>query len=181
MALSVPSDARSEPEPATLAELAGEALAVFDAAAAGDWARATAGLDAVNVAWATYRASGHVPDLLAVQMDRALAALAGDSFTPAVHAHNAVGSRNAALDVAHASLDLQLHELFTGPGDRLASSPRLMRRRDHRRSGAVSETLITPLTWRFAVTACEPNTTTVAPVPRGESHRRQRFNRIDGD
>jgi len=108
MALSVPTDTRSEPAPAALAELASGALGVFDAVAAGDWARAEAGLHAVNVAWATYRAGGQVPEVLALQMDRALTALAGDALMPAVNARNAVGTRNAALDVAQASLDLQL-------------------------------------------------------------------------
>jgi hypothetical protein len=41
-----------------------------------------------------------------------------------------------------------------------------MRRGDHRRSGAVSEILISSLIWPFAVTACEPNTTTAGTVGR---------------
>jgi hypothetical protein len=41
-----------------------------------------------------------------------------------------------------------------------------MRRRDHRRSGAVSEILISPLIWPFAKAACETNTTTASTVAR---------------
>ena len=46
--------------------------------------------------------------MLAVQMDRALASLAGDRMVPAVDDQNVEGTANAALDVAQAGLDLQL-------------------------------------------------------------------------
>ncbi len=46
--------------------------------------------------------------MLAVQMDRALAALVGDGMVPAVADQNPEGAANAALDVAQAGLDLQL-------------------------------------------------------------------------
>jgi len=108
MALSVPTDGGHGPGPRALTELARGALDVLDSATIGDWNRATAGLDAVNGEWAGYRRRGHVPELLALQMERALAALAGDSLTPAVHAHNQVGASSAAIGVAQACLDLQL-------------------------------------------------------------------------
>jgi len=46
-------------------------------------------------------------------MDRAVDALSGDAMLPAADDHNAEGTANAALDVAQASLDLQLP--FTPP------------------------------------------------------------------
>lgn len=46
--------------------------------------------------------------MLGVQMNRALRELAGDAMVPAVDDRNVEGARNAALDVATASIDLQI-------------------------------------------------------------------------
>ena len=59
-------------------------------------------------AWRAYQSSVDVPSRLGDQMDRALAALAGDGLVPAVDDRNGEGAANAALDVAIAALDLEL-------------------------------------------------------------------------
>jgi len=108
LALAVPTDARPGGVPAELGALSTGASDVFATAAAGDWDTATATLDAMSTAWAAHRASGGAPPLLAVQMDEALAALAGTALMPAVDERNAEGTRAAALDVRMAALDLEL-------------------------------------------------------------------------
>jgi hypothetical protein len=108
LALAVPTDALSGPPPAELETLFSGAATIFDAAEAGDWDAVSATLEAMTAAWAAYQAGGDAPELLDAQMSRALAALAGDALVPAVNHRNASGARKAAIDVAQASLDLQL-------------------------------------------------------------------------
>ncbi|HEX6569426.1 MAG TPA: hypothetical protein VF015_09680, partial [Acidimicrobiales bacterium] len=108
LALAVPTDAAPGPVPGELTAISDGAADVRAAAEAGDWGAATEGLDAMRSAWAAYRTVGGVPPLLDEQMTQALDALAGDGLAPAVEARNAGGARKAAIDVAHAGLDLQL-------------------------------------------------------------------------
>jgi hypothetical protein len=108
LALAVPTDALSGPPPVELETLFSGATDIFDAAESGDWDVASATLEEMTTAWATYQAGGDVPELLDAQMSRALTALAGDALVPAVNHRNASGARKAAIDVAQASLDLQL-------------------------------------------------------------------------
>jgi hypothetical protein len=98
LALAVPTDALSGPPPAELETLFSGATGIFVAAS----------LDQMTTAWTTYRAGGDVPELLDAQMSRALAALAGDALVPAVNHRNISGTHKTAIDVAQASLDLQL-------------------------------------------------------------------------
>ncbi len=107
LALAVPTDMLPGPIPAECEALFTGAMTIFSAAETGDWAAASATLETMTAAWATYRAGG-VPPLLEIQMNRALAALAGDDLVPAVNAQDATGTRKAALAVALASLDFQL-------------------------------------------------------------------------
>ncbi|MGH8907128.1 MAG: hypothetical protein ACRD0K_11540 [Egibacteraceae bacterium] len=107
LALAVPTDALPGPPPAELVSLSAGAAEIFDAAEAGNWDAASASLDRMRAAWDTYRAAG-VPRLLGDQMSRALDALTGDALAPAVNGRNPAGARKAAIDVAMASLDLQL-------------------------------------------------------------------------
>jgi hypothetical protein len=102
LALAVPTDALSEPTPAELVTLETGAGEVFAAAGSKDWTAAEATLKEMTAAWKTVRA-GEVPDRLGPQMTRALAAL-----TRAVDGRQAAGARQAAIDVARWSLDLQL-------------------------------------------------------------------------
>jgi hypothetical protein len=108
MSIAVPTDAQPGPVPGELESLSEGALAVFNAAEAGDWEVAAGSVDTMNTAWAMYQANASVPRMLGVQMDRALLALGGDAMVPAVDDRNVEGARNAALDVAQAGLDLQL-------------------------------------------------------------------------
>lgn len=102
LALAVPTDAASGPPPAELETLSGGALDVFDAARTGDWNTASATVEEMNAAWENYRA-GEVPRMIEPRMTDALAALA-----EAVDARDAAQARQAAIDAAQSSLDLQL-------------------------------------------------------------------------
>jgi hypothetical protein len=102
LALAVPTDALSGPPPAALETLSNGALDVFDAAQAGDWNAASAKVEEMTAAWDTYR-TGEVPKLVEPRMTEALAAL-----SEAVDASDAAQTRQAAIDAARWSLDLQL-------------------------------------------------------------------------
>jgi hypothetical protein len=108
LAIGIPTGALDGPVPAELTALSDEAVAVFDAAADDDWQSARRGLDRAQAAWSAHVHNTDVPHMLGVQMDRALRDLAGDAMVPAVNDRNAEGARNAALDVAMASIDLQI-------------------------------------------------------------------------
>ena len=101
-ALSVPADALPVPTPAELTTLSSEAYHVFDAARSKDWNAASATVTSMTSAWNTFRA-GEVSERLGAQMREALHALA-----TGVGARDSRKGAQAALDVANASLDLQL-------------------------------------------------------------------------
>jgi len=101
-ALAVPTDALSQPTPAGLVKLYGDATSTFEEARSGNWGGATASQSDMNAAWDAVRAT-QPPTMLADQMTGALAALA-----PAVGARDPRAASLAALDVARASLDLEL-------------------------------------------------------------------------
>jgi hypothetical protein len=102
LALAVPTDGLSEPTPAELVTLESGAADVFDAAQSKDWNAARATVERMTAAWATVRA-GEVPKRLGPQMSGALEALAAG-----VEGRKAPEARQAAIDVARWSLDLQL-------------------------------------------------------------------------
>ena len=102
LALAVPPDALPSPTPSELVTLFSGATEIFDAAQSGDWNAASVTVGAMTTAWNTFQA-GDVPPLLDDQMDGALGALVA-----AVAAQQPAESRQAAIDVARASLDLQL-------------------------------------------------------------------------
>ena len=102
LALAVPTDAASGPQPAELTTLSNGALDTFDAAHSGDWKAASSTVEKMSAAWETYRA-GEVPRLIEPRMTDALAALAR-----AVDARDATQAQQAAIDTAQSSLDLQL-------------------------------------------------------------------------
>jgi hypothetical protein len=102
LALAVPTDAATEPLPPELTTMSSGALDVFDMAGSGDWAAASATVREMQAAWGTYR-TGDVPSLIEPRMDRALEVLAR-----AVRSRQMAGSRNAAIQAARSSLDLQL-------------------------------------------------------------------------
>jgi hypothetical protein len=96
VALAVPTDAVPGPAPST------GAAGVFDAAAAGRWGGVAATVDTMTAAWGRYRADD-VPGSLAAQLTRAMAAL-----QTAAGARSPADTRQAALDVTQATLDLRL-------------------------------------------------------------------------
>ena len=101
-ALAVPADALAAPGPAELTLLSGGADDVFDAARSKDWTAASATVKSMTSAWATFR-TGAVPERLGAQLSHALRAL-----TAAVGGRNRQTAAQSALDVANATLDLQL-------------------------------------------------------------------------
>jgi hypothetical protein len=101
-ALAVPADALPAPTPAELTTLSSDADLVVDTAQSKDWTAASATVKRMASTWATVRAGG-VPERLGARMGQALHALA-----TAVGGRNSRGAQPAALEVADASLDLQL-------------------------------------------------------------------------
>jgi len=102
LALAVPTDAATGPLPAELTTMSSWALDVFDMAGSGDWAAASATLREMEAAWKTYR-TGDVPRLIEPRMNEALAVLAR-----AVRSRQMAEARNAAIQAARSSFDLQL-------------------------------------------------------------------------
>jgi hypothetical protein len=102
LALAVPTDALAGQVPAELTTVSVGALEIFDAAGSGDWQAASATIRDMEAAWQTYR-GGDVPRLIEPRMEQALSALAR-----AVRARKAIEARDAAIQAARSSLDLQL-------------------------------------------------------------------------
>jgi hypothetical protein len=102
LALAVPTDALSDPTPGELLGLENRAHAVFDAAGSKDWKTAHTAAQRMAATWEAVRA-GEVPTRLEPQMSAALEALADG-----VEARKRSEARQAAIEVARWSLDLQL-------------------------------------------------------------------------
>jgi hypothetical protein len=102
LALAAPTDAISEPTPAELVTIESGAGEVFDAAQSKDWSAARGAVGRMTAAWESVRA-GDVPIWLEPQMSGAL-----DALADGVRSRRAPEARQAAIDVARWSLDLQL-------------------------------------------------------------------------
>lgn len=102
LALGIPTDALSTPTPAELLTISQGADQIFDNAQVGNWVAASTALQSMTTAWSTFRA-GSVPPKLREQMDQTLAEL-----TTAVNGQQGPGARQASINVARSSLDLQL-------------------------------------------------------------------------
>ena len=111
LALAVPTDAVSEPTPAELVTLERGAADVFAAAQSRNWQAAQATVERMIAAWESVRA-GPVPSRLEPQLNGALEVLAAG-----VGARNAPQARQAAIDAARWSLDLQLRHRPVGEID----------------------------------------------------------------
>ncbi len=102
VALAVPTDSLPGPMPAELGTLWAGAADVFDAVESGDWASASTKVDEMTAAWNAFQSS-QVPPMLLDQMNEAHGRLIG-----AVGATQVANARQASIDVARATLDLQL-------------------------------------------------------------------------
>jgi hypothetical protein len=103
MALAVPTDAATGPEPKSLQRLSKGADNAFPAVMAKEWGKASAELRSMNAAWRSYARNGEAPPRLEPPMDRALTSLART-----VNARDRLAAGTAAIDVAQAALDLEL-------------------------------------------------------------------------
>jgi hypothetical protein len=101
----VPVDAVGGVPPAGLAVLTGGARSAFAAAGAGRWEPVASRAEAMSAAWAALKQAGGsgAPELLASQMTGAL-----DALARAVDARDPARTRQAALRVEQAALDLEL-------------------------------------------------------------------------
>jgi hypothetical protein len=102
LAMAVPTDAASEPVPESLVTITDRAATVFAAADASSWDGATAAMEDMNAAWADH-AAGDVPRLVEPLIGEAL-----DALNQAIGAQDAEAARQATINVARLSLDLQL-------------------------------------------------------------------------
>jgi hypothetical protein len=102
VALAVPTDALPGPVPVPLARLSKGARRVFDTAPSGRWAEVATIADRLSSVWDGWSTDA-VTALLEAQMADALEAL-----DAAIAARAPGDVRQAAVDVAHTSLDLQL-------------------------------------------------------------------------
>ncbi len=105
MALAVPTDALGGSPAAELELLSNEGQAVAEAAVAGSWGPAAAGLEQITKAWDDYR-GGDVPPRIAGEMSRAV-----DNLSAGIDARDVAEAGNGAIDVAQSALDLELRHL----------------------------------------------------------------------
>ncbi len=102
VALAIPVDALPGLPPKELETLSSGADEIFDAAQAEDWEAVSAAASEMADAWSAFQ-GGEVPPKLEEQMDGALEGLAS-----AVESQDPAEARQAAINVALASLDLEL-------------------------------------------------------------------------
>jgi hypothetical protein len=101
-ALAVPADALQTPTPAELTTLSSGADQLLGAIRSTDWTATSVTVHRLTNAWSSFRL-GEVPQRLGRRMGQAL-----DTLAAAVDARDSRRTSQAALDVANASLDLQL-------------------------------------------------------------------------
>ena len=102
LALAVPTDATTGSMPQELTTMSDGALSVFAAAGSGGWKAVTAAASDVVSAWNVVR-SADVPSRIAPLLERAV-----DALDAAVDARSPDRARNAAIEAARLSFDLQL-------------------------------------------------------------------------
>jgi hypothetical protein len=102
LALAVPTDALSGPEPAELRTLSTGAIGILELSRLGDWEAASPAVRRLNAAWKSLLAAGQ-PRMIAARLTGNLAAL-----TRAVRARQAGSAAQAAVNAAQSVLDLRL-------------------------------------------------------------------------
>lgn len=106
VALAVPIDALSGPPPEELLDLSSGAARIFRAARFRQWSLASAVAEEMEEEWEDFQALGFVPPMLEAEMEAAL-----EDLLDAIEARDIAETRQASIDVARASLDLQLRHL----------------------------------------------------------------------
>ena len=109
VAVAVPTDVLRGRVPDELRQLLKGANRIFGAATEENWDRVANLADKLDRAWEDHQEDA-VPELLDAQLSDAL-----DSLHAAIDEKDADATRQAAIDVAHASLDLQLQ--YREPSD----------------------------------------------------------------
>jgi hypothetical protein len=102
VALAIPADRLSRPTPRRLTAITGEAGQTLIAAGHRDWCQISHLTHSMKVQWAAHRQRVHPPAHLAAQLSNALRRL-----DKAVATHNVAATRQAALDVGKAGVDLK--------------------------------------------------------------------------
>ena len=102
LALAVPTDAATGSMPLELTTMSDGALSVFAAAGSGSWKAATTAASEVVSAWRSVP-SADVPRLIEPLLETAV-----DTLDAAVDARSPARARNAAIEAARLSFDLQL-------------------------------------------------------------------------
>jgi hypothetical protein len=102
LALAVPTDAASGPEPSELRAMSTGAIGILELSRLRDWEAAEPSVGRLNSAWRKLRAAEQ-PRMIADRLTRNLGAL-----TRAVRAHQAGRASQSAIDVAQSVLDLRL-------------------------------------------------------------------------
>lgn len=109
VAFAVPTNVLSKPVPAELLAIMLGAQIIYDATAKNDWKTVQSEFTKMKGSWNTFRNSpDKVSTRFVVQMDRAMRALEGDAMEPGVFAKHKIGTRNGAIDVLFAGLDLEM-------------------------------------------------------------------------
>jgi hypothetical protein len=102
LALAVPTDAATGSMPPELTAMSDGALSVFAAAGSGSWKAATTAASDVVSAWKAVRPED-VPSLIEPLLETAI-----DTLDAAVGARSPARTRDAAIEAARLSFDLQL-------------------------------------------------------------------------
>ena len=102
MALGIPADALPVPVPAELAALSDGALSIFEAAGANDWKSAAESAKVMQSAWEKF-SGGAMPKPIKPLLSEALKSLAD-----AIEKRSVAKTRQAAIETARWSFDLQL-------------------------------------------------------------------------
>ena len=102
VALSVPPDALPGLPPNDLNQLSAGATEIFGTIEENDWDSVEDELDAIVVAWETYKSRG-TPTLLTAQMTDAI-----ESLKEAVELQNGSEAQHASIEVSRAALDFRL-------------------------------------------------------------------------
>lgn len=109
VALAVPADVLGKPVPTQLSTIMTGAENMYNSADKKDWAAVQNEFSVMKAAWNTFKENpDKVSTRLAAQMERALRTLEGDALEPSVSARHTIGTRNGAIDVLFAALDLEL-------------------------------------------------------------------------